>query len=545
MPSEPMEVDLSPSPSRLVESLRDTGYSYQAAFADIVDNSIAASATIVKIEIAESIMGDEVTVGFYDNGTGMTKPELVNAMRYGSEKRPSPKSLGKFGMGLKTASTAFCRRLTVISKKDGEISICCWDLDHIVDQNAWVLFEVDESDYGSEIDFLENLCGAGNGTAVIWGKVDRLIAHSGTEYSSTALTDITKEICDHLSATFGKFLIQTATDGGVDIFVNDLQLVGWDPTGMFLNTDTEPNRVINDKRTLDVLLKQGVTTTRANFELNGYVLPNQSDMTDDEQAKVRYSNDNQGFHIYREGRLIYSGGWPHRLYSQDSHLNLLRIELNFDHTLDDYFEIDIRKSKINFPLTLRSEIKRITSPWRNEAQSRYRRSRPAPTTDPTTGEAPTASTSGVSHTASSAAIGRKETASSELEVISYDESKQLIRIKNKFGEITLNRAAVVGDTDIFVTTRTDTESAPLWDVAFNRDKKPVVVLNENHEFYKRFYRSSEINPMLIQAMDSLLWSMANAEVSSVSDKARKNYEELRMSVSNNLRQLANELPDVE
>ena len=124
---------LAPSPRRLVESLRDTGYSYQAAFADIVDNSVAASATEVAIDISEGLFGGDVSVGFFDNGIGMDEKALREAMRYGSEKRPSPKSLGKFGMGLKTASTAFCRRLTVISKQGENLVARCWDIDLIID----------------------------------------------------------------------------------------------------------------------------------------------------------------------------------------------------------------------------------------------------------------------------------------------------------------------------------------------------------------------------------------------------------------------------
>lgn len=543
------EPDLSPSPSRLVESLRDTGYSHQAAFADIVDNSIAADASMVKIEITESVMGDEVIVAFYDNGSGMDSAELLNAMRYGSEKRPSPKSLGKFGMGLKTASTAFCRRVTVISKKNGATSLCCWDIDYIIQEDKWKLYPADISNYGSEIDVLDEVIGAGNGTAVIWSKIDRLIAHSGLEYSTTALAEITLEIREHLSATFGKFLNKSANEGRVEIYLNDELMEGWNPTGIFLNTVEQPERVISQNRLIPVSLKDGMNSIECVFELNGYVLPNKSNMTSEELKKIRYSNDNQGFFIYRENRLIYSGGWPHRLLSQDAHQNLLRIELNFDHRLDDYFGVDIRKSNINFPQSLRSEIKKIITPWKNEAQSRYRRSSLSDMPSGNlTGEEDVAAaneSNGVSHRASSAAIGRHESGNTSIEVISYDENSQVITIKNRFGEYSLNRAEIVKGTDIFVTTKMDTESAPLWDVAFNGDQRPVVVLNENHEFYRRFYRSSEINPILVQAMDSLLWSFANAEMGSVSDKARKNYEELRMSVSTSLRKLSKELPDVE
>ena len=41
---------LTPNPARLMESLRDTGYTFNTAMADIVDNSIAANATKIKVK---------------------------------------------------------------------------------------------------------------------------------------------------------------------------------------------------------------------------------------------------------------------------------------------------------------------------------------------------------------------------------------------------------------------------------------------------------------------------------------------------------------
>ena len=202
-----LEDDLSPSPSRLVDSLRDTGYSYQAAFADLIDNSVAAGASNVHVELNENFLGTDIVVNFFDDGEGMNEPSLVNAMRYGSAKRVSPKSLGKFGMGLKTASTAFCRKLTVISLKDESLSGRCWDIDKIKEENRWVLIKPDLSDYAEQIDRLNEIAINGSGTVVIWEKVDRLIAASGTDYKQQALERVVEEIRDHLSATFGKFLL--------------------------------------------------------------------------------------------------------------------------------------------------------------------------------------------------------------------------------------------------------------------------------------------------------------------------------------------------
>ncbi|KHF82184.1 hypothetical protein OA15_20560 [Vibrio vulnificus] len=132
--TEILEEDFRPSAARLVESLRDTGYSREAAFADIIDNSIAANANKISIELR--YMFGELRVIITDNGDGMSEDELRNAMRYGSEKRPNPKSLGKFGMGLKTASTAFCRRLVVLTQKEGIQSGRAWDIDRIIKQTV-------------------------------------------------------------------------------------------------------------------------------------------------------------------------------------------------------------------------------------------------------------------------------------------------------------------------------------------------------------------------------------------------------------------------
>jgi hypothetical protein len=541
------ESDLAPSPSRLVESLRDTGYTYQAAFADIVDNSIAAGATQIEVEIEESIFGNDVIVTFFDNGAGMTEQGLINAMRYGSEKRSSPKSLGKFGMGLKTASTAFCKKLTVISKQINAIYARCWDINVIKQEDRWVLITPPLSEYAAQIEKLNRICGDGSGTLVIWEDVDRLVTNSGSDYGTQAIAHLISEIRDHLSATFGKFLIgredfkrdQSSIESKPDITIciNGVPLKGWDPTGKFLNSPAEPDRVLIERNVHKILLSGGRS---AKFELNGYVLPNKNKMSDEELQAVRFSNDNQGFYIYREDRLIIGGGWPHRLFSQDSHTNLLRVELNFDNELDDYFEIDIRKSKVNFPLKIRNTLKEALAPWRNQAQNRYRTNK---ANNPTSGDATAADD--ISHESSSRAIQLQQVNTGKVEILNFDKNSSLIRIKNRFGEVEINRAAVVHGTNVFVTTTPSIEGGMLWQIDITEDNHTVVILNEEHEFYKRFYQSTEITPVLIQAMDSLFWALANSELESVSEQAKRNFEELRFSLSNTLRFLANELPNVQ
>lgn len=526
-----------PSPSRLVESLRDTGYSYEAAFADIVDNSIAANANRVEIDIEEDFMGNEVTVAFYDNGDGMSETELKNAMKYGSEKRSSPKSLGKFGMGLKTASTAFCRRLTVISIKNKEANARTWDVDKIIEEDSWLLIEPDLKDFSKQYNKLKEFC-ENSGTVVIWSKVDRLLTNSGTDFINKATDTIIKDLKQHLSAVFGKFLIgidnfdntksDTYSKPDVELYINSKRLKGWNPSGFHLNDHKTDNKVLRDARVQKVI-KKG---REFDYKITGYVLPRKQNLSSEEEEDLRFTNYNQGFYIYRENRLVFGGGWPHRLFSQDPHLNLLRVVLDFDHNLDDYFEIDIRKSKINFPVKMREELKKLLGPWKNEANRRYRGEQNI--VDPNNEKK-------VDHSQASKAIERTVVDLEKNKIIRIGDGGQSVILKNKFGEIEVQLHKYDPSSLVYVVGASQLEGGLLWDYKSDEEGNTIVILNQNHEFYKRFYEQA--NSVMVQAMDSVFWSLANSGIKSNSDLAKKNLEEMRFVVSENLSFLAKELPE--
>lgn len=528
------ELDFRPSPARLAESLRDTGYSYEAAFADIVDNSIAANATHVCIDI-DTDFNNELKVTIADNGDGMSEATLKDAMRYGSPRRESPKSLGKFGMGLKTASTAFCRRLTVISKSNGRFTKRCWDLDVIIEKNRWELLDPPLKQYADETERLEDIAGDENGTIVVWEKIDRLINQTGTRETRKAIDDLISEIKEHLSAVFGKFLDASNKNAEtVRIDVNGEALTGWDPTGMWLNSVEQPHRVSCTPRKVQVDLPTESGVKECYFELNGYILPNRSEMSMEEQNDIRYGNDNQGFYIYRENRLIQGGGWPHRLFTKDPHLNLVRVEVNFDHELDEYFQIDIRKTRFIIPQDLRQKIKQIIAPFRNEANKRYRNGRP----DVQQSEAQK------KHDNANNAIQKHRDETQNARVVSDDPRSGIFTITNKFGTSEVDRVKLVEGTNVAVDVDNGHESEPLWTFAMNEEGETCVTLNSGHDFYKKFYLHSKNNSTLIQAMDSLFWALANAEIGTYSPTVKRNIEEFRYLVSKDLRALSQELPDV-
>ena len=225
------KMELLPDPVRMVEGLRDTGYQFNTAVADVIDNSIAADASFVDIALEMDYRGN-ITLAIYDDGIGMDRDELINAMKYGSKPRPSPASLGKFGLGLKTASTAFCRRLSVISRNNASAPLvrATWDLDHIRDTNKWELLIDDPTQ--EEIDSFQNIIGKNKGTLVLWQKVDRLLknyARTGGVAAKRAFNKIAEDLQTHLGMVFQRFLDPNDNRArNVTMRLNE-QLQHWDP----------------------------------------------------------------------------------------------------------------------------------------------------------------------------------------------------------------------------------------------------------------------------------------------------------------------------
>lgn len=529
---------LPPSAARLAESLRDTGYTFATSVADIVDNSVAADATQVNISL-DLEMGQHPVLMIADNGTGMNEDELKTAMAYGSPKRPDPKSLGKFGMGLKTASTSFCRRLTVISRKDGVLNLRQWDLDVIVSKDKWLLLRPEEDAYSEAIEFMDQVAEGGSGTVVVWENIDRLVRAHASGTMRTQIKNICEDLNDHLSGVFYNFLEKGNDFADIAIKINNGNVEPWDPFCRWINADGANRVEIHKQEPVKYMAPNaGTTEVLGTFYINVYILPNKNTLNNEEVIKSRYSLDNQGFHIFREGRMIFSGGWPNRLFVKDPHLNLVRVELSFDHKLDDIFQIDIKKSRVDFPKDIQGLLKKIITPPRREAQKRYR----AGTQDSnTSGYAKL----GQQHEKSSNAIGKHHAeTTAQSQVGSTDRAAGTAQITNQFG-VSSVRLQFNDSPNRVVQTSSSLQDGVLWTPGLIEGNKHAVFLNESHEFYKRFYLANQDNATLILAMDSLLWSLAESELCVYNDTVKRNLEEMRISVSRSLRTLAEELPDIE
>ncbi|HOE75563.1 MAG TPA: ATP-binding protein [Rectinema sp.] len=523
-------MELPPDPERAIMGLRDTGYTFNTAIADIVDNSIAADATRVYIHINMD-PDNAVTVYVSDNGSGMDEKGLINAMKYGSDRRKDPNSLGKFGLGLKTASTSFCRKLSVLSrtKDDNEVRKVQWDLIHVATTNKWELLFPAVTD--DEIDLLEEATQGGNGTLVVWEDIDRFMNREYSSVSSAANAFKRKidKLNKHLAMVFQRFLDPEHSEvRNVEIFLNDVAIKPWDPfcvkeaaTSLITDYPIEIELEDSDKK--------------MTASLKAYVLPRKEDFSSQEKMKdANISNDKQGFYVYRENRLIHCGDWM-GMMTNEPHFSLLRIDFSFGHDFDELFNVDIKKSGIQLISEIYDEIKDNFLPApRREAENRYRKAMQQKIARQTVD----------AHESSNMSIDTKAPSCEESQVVLVGKDEAII--KNSFGEfkhkISILSAAKSGEVRVVPVDTLD--SGQLWEPAIV-DGHHAIKLNKSHVFYKKVYYPVINDGFTVIGMDSLLWALGEAELSTMNREVAENYETLRFRTSDFLKKLLRDLPDPE
>ena len=352
----------------MIEALRGLGYWTGTALADIVDNSISAHARSVAIRFAWD--GESSNVAILDDGVGMDAVELDGAMRLG-ERSPlesrAADDLGRFGLGLKTASFSQCRRLTVASMRDGVMNCLRWDLDVLASSadHGWHLLEGAEP--GSE-HLLEPLRAAGKGTLVVWERLDRILTPG---FSEQNLLDLVDNVERHLAMVFHRYL-----DGERKPFrisINSQPIASWDP---FLK---------NHSATWSSPVAT-ISTRTGTVEVQCHVLPHRDHLTSHQVEAAAGPHGwtaQQGFHVYRNRRLLLAGSWlglgHGRSWTKEEAHRLARIRLDIRNSADADWKIDIRKSIASPPVGLRQELTRLAEDTRERARKVFaHRGQPRP-----------------------------------------------------------------------------------------------------------------------------------------------------------------------
>lgn len=517
-----------PDAPRLIFGLRDTGYNVRTAAADIIDNSIAAKADQINVEITLRADGRKL-VYFGDNGDGMDLAGIHRAMRYGAPERENPESLGKFGLGLKTASSSVCLKYTLISRKspDQKLVKLAWDLDHVAQKNAWEMLS--EPVTSDEEDAFQEYCGD-KGTLLIWEKCDRILTRDyepGSSKEQQAIKRIAESLVKHLSLVYHRFLDPSDhRERHVCILVNQIAVEPWNPFYPARSEQVLPET----KQKLYVEMPDG---SEEIANIRAWILPHRNDMTkEEEKTYARISNRAQGFYVYREGRLIQDGSWMDVFGANEPHTSLLRIEFDFGHKLDDAFRIDVKKSRILFHPDLEEGLKTLLQPIYREAGIRARRQNRAQT-----------NVSNIDHTSANKNIADTGSAS-RAQVTSVDPVSQSAVISNNMGskiKLKLTVQNNVSPDTIYVDAVENINTGELWQPALrsagNSDHMSAVLLNKHHDFYQKIYKRAAANGFAVEGMDLLFWAFAVAEQNNTNEELEPIFEDIRTEISNNLRKL--------
>lgn len=361
-------VEVIPSARRLIGSLRDVGYDFPHAVADLVDNSIAAKAS--KVDITFRFDGEQSWVRVADDGQGMSGTEITEAMRFGAERDYELDDLGKFGLGLKTASLSQCRSLIVgsrVSPDARRIEVRKWDLDHVEKSNRWEIFNLGVSDRPSEV--VEPLQ-KGTGTVVLWKHLDRMLGYKipWGKSAKKGLLRLAEELDFHLGMVFHRFLNGEARRRKkLKITINGTTVEPWDP---FARDETDTREF--DEHEFQVQTDAGPAIVR----YRAYILP-RKDLFSSPQAFERYSGPNkwnrqQGFYVFRADRLIQSGGWSY-MRTADEHTKFARAALDFLPDADSAFGVNVAKARVNLPNELRENLRVPTERFVAAAKKAYSR----------------------------------------------------------------------------------------------------------------------------------------------------------------------------
>ncbi len=333
----------TPHAAALIEGLRDIGYSLETAISDIIDNSITACAH--RVEIVTETYSEEPYIAIIDDGVGMIEDELVAAMRPGSRNPLAMRDetdLGRFGLGLKSASFSQCRRLTVVSRRSGQTSAAIWDLDDVAERNEWAVQLPDHFDLIPGIEKLGQ-----QGTLVLWQKLDRLTG--GYSHNAAKRAEvINQRIAEterHLRLVFHRFMEDAKP---LRILLNGRLLRPIDPFAR------KNPATISDP-------EEKLTLIRGDVEIQSFTLPHHKQISKMDWEDIGGPEGHlksQGFYLYRGKRLILHGTW-FGLCRQSELTKLSRVRVDIPNSMDADWKIDVKKSSAQLPAVVRDRLKRV------------------------------------------------------------------------------------------------------------------------------------------------------------------------------------------
>ncbi|MBB5438543.1 hypothetical protein HDC92_002219 [Pedobacter sp. AK017] len=361
----PESILLSPPPVFFIRSISEQGYTLSTAIADLIDNSLSAGATRIEILLDAHIIPLKIFIA--DNGGGMTSDDLTENMRFPSadlELDRNNNDLGRFGLGLKTASFSQSRKFTVISRKDSiKYQGRTWDVEYLKDTEDWTLIIEDNKtvthlieDYKHvSANFHEHNADFEVNTLVIWEdlyKLEKLLKRN-------EINDELEDLRSHLGLIFHRFIQK----GEVQIRLNNSLIEGFEPfPNHFPGVQTVSE---NYWQTGDVYIR-----------FQGIILPKRSAAEAKESPSVWVPagltlEELQGIYVYRNERLINYGGW-FRAIAKSIYLQFGRIRIDITNINDSEFHLNVAKSSLKIPFGLKRAMNEMVNHVAAQAAKEYR-----------------------------------------------------------------------------------------------------------------------------------------------------------------------------
>lgn len=536
---------VDPNLGKLLEGMRNVDYTFPVAIADLIDNSVEAGATAVNVQV--SFTPDEgVHVSISDNGSGMDASGLREGMRFGADNSTEDHRLGKFGLGMKTASIGFCRKLIVTSKCNGgnELLSAIWGLDRLAETNKWVL-DLGKPDpyildaFLEESEVLQSISGNKTeaGTLVTWEEVDRvLIKADGKEYRNPhdGLKFKVKQLEGHIRLVFHRFLNPADVRAqDVKIAVNGKLLEALDPFYRELKL-CQPVQ----EKTWGFL--EDNEAVEGNVSMSSFIFPHKDDVADPDHAAIiqkTFGVEKQGIYFYRENRLIDGPVWVGK-YGRETHLNRLRIELDYESTVDHLFTVDIKKKNIIIQETLLDAIENELGPVRRQADLEARGRIKPPTGTTSAANLSIRDKRNSLVTADLEADGKKVTMTNNVTV--GNEQLELIDL-NGVPNTDIGVAISSGTTEDFINYSTSTKNGSLWEPSLLPGEKNIrVTIKQDHPWFRKTVQNNE---PLSTAVEFLFYALAQAEMNNIHDDFAHVFEDFRVEVTRNLNRLVSDLPN--
>jgi hypothetical protein len=336
------KISIQPSP-HLIETLASSGYTLESAVGDIIDNSIDAGANVINIYFDY----EKRTIKFIDNGSGMTEEEIRKASIPAYQSKYTERDntdLGRFSLGLKSASASICDILSITSKKNNKTNRVIINFKNIVESKSW------EATLEKNID--DSIISK-NGTIIEWIYLKSM--HIYLEDKKYFTQDILR-VEKYISLTYSEII-----KDGLSIFINEREVSAFDP---FMQ-DNDKTKVV-DQREIDFKGEIIRTTT--------FILPNLDSLDDTEKSKILSDGiiENQGFYIYRNKRLIYQGKWMGiSNFKTDNKYQYARIKVDINNKLDEDFKINFMKNFATLPESTKEDFLTIAKKSRNESLNNF------------------------------------------------------------------------------------------------------------------------------------------------------------------------------